>query len=326
MPWVREARRRLPRNLRARIECFRFFFEPGAEVFPLLWGQPGLQPFDAELRGLQKSLGAYRDAVVRRLGEKRLLTLEDLCRMRSPRWYRTAAVQYARRFPKFKVMLERFVESPAQSLREFCAMLDDFNESVFLPGWKPIGARLVADIAMRKKVLSRYGVGALLRTLAQDIVVSRTREEVSIHLPPGDAVLELDARAIVTLTPSFFCWPAHEAFVLQTPSGVRCTIAYPIPPLTAEATQLDEDGTLVHACAALGDLVRLRIMELLNARDLSTRELAGFLKLAEPAVSRHLRELLRAGLVQQRRSGYFVMYSVRRDAVRKVTAALAALH
>lgn len=56
MPWVREARRRLPRNLRARIECFRFFFEPGAEVFPLLWGQPGLQPFDAELRGLQKVL------------------------------------------------------------------------------------------------------------------------------------------------------------------------------------------------------------------------------------------------------------------------------
>ncbi|HEY6450338.1 MAG TPA: metalloregulator ArsR/SmtB family transcription factor, partial [Candidatus Cybelea sp.] len=326
MPWLREVRRSLPRELRHRIENFCFFFEPTTEVFPRLWHYERRQTFAAELGMLRSNLPAYRDAILRRLSGDRFFAATEMRRMRRPQWYRAAAGEYASRHPKTLPMLERFKSSPSESLRDFCGMLDDFHTHVFLPTWKSIHASLRADIEMRKKILDDFGIGSLLRTLATDINVHRTPGGASIELPHGERELEFDARSHLMLAPSFFCWPGHEVFVLLTSRGLRCAIAYPIPPLTAKAARIKASETVARACDALGDPIRLRILELLSARELSTRELAGFLKIGEPVASRHLRSLLRAGLVRQERCRYFVMYSVRRETMRLVTDALAALH
>ena len=76
---------------------------------------------------------------------------------------------------------------------------------------------------------------------------------------------------------------------------------------------------------AVGDPACLRILELLSERDLSTRELAGFLATSEPVVSRRLSALVRAGAVSKRRSGYFVMYALQRQAVADAAQALTLL-
>ncbi len=274
---------------------------------------------------MRSNLETYRDAVTMRLAEKRLFDADELRRIRRPAWYRRAAAAYARRHPKSALALARFAESPAESLRDFCTMLEAFHAQIFRPAWEPVHERLLADIAMRTRVLREFGVTALMRTLAPGVSARRSRGGTSVELSAGDARLELDAASVVTLTPSFFCWPGHEAYVVRTREGVRCTIAYPIPPLTARAPKVEAPAAVARACAALGHPVRLRIVELLAARELSTRELAAFLRLPEPAVSRHLRELLHAGLVRRRRSSYFVMYSVRGDAVAGLAGALAAL-
>jgi ArsR family transcriptional regulator len=325
MPWLREARRILPRELRRRIEYFSFLFEPSTEVFPRLWNCERGQSFAVELGLLRSNLAAYRDAVVRRLSGERFFTPAEMQRIRRSRWYRAAADEHASRYPTARIMLAQFVSSPAESLRDFCGMLDDFHARVFLPGWRSIHGSLVADIEMRKKILDDFGIAALLRTLATNVVVHRAPGGAWIELPHGNRELALDERARLILTPSFFCWPGHELFVLLEPRRLECTIAYPIPPLTARAPRIKSAQTVARACEALGDPIRLRILELLSARELSTRELAGFLKVGEPVASRHLRTLLRAGLVRHQRSRYFVMYAVRPETMREVTDALSEL-
>ncbi len=228
MPWLREVRRSLPRELRHRIEHFSFFFEPTTEVFPRLWHYERRQTFPAELGMLRSNLPAYRDAIVRRLSGDRFFAATEMRQMRRPQWYRAAAGEYASRHPKALPMLERFKNSPSESLRDFCGMLDDFHTHVFLPTWKSIHASLHADIEMRKRILDDFGIGALLRTLATDVSVHRTPGGASIELPQGKRELEFDGRSHLMLAPSFFCWPGHELFVLLTSRGLRCAIAYPV--------------------------------------------------------------------------------------------------
>jgi DNA-binding transcriptional ArsR family regulator len=325
LPWVRAARRRFSRDLRAAIDRFMFFFEDRAESFPFLWDECRGEDFAVELHALRSNLDVYRDTVLVRLGGKRLVAAGELREMRRPRAYRSAAAAYATRNPRSAPMLEQFVASPAQSLRAFCAMLDAFHAQVFVPGWASIHERLTSDIGMRKRLLRDFGITALLRTLAPDISAQRTSRGSNLELGQSDVSLRFEAGSSITLTPSFFCGPGHEAYVLRTNAGLRCTIAYPIPPLTARAAKLEGRDAVAAICTALGDRVRLRIMELLNVRELSTRELSAFLLLAEPVVSRHLQVLLRAGLVQRRRSSYFVMYAVRRETLQRLTDALAPL-
>jgi DNA-binding transcriptional ArsR family regulator len=70
---------------------------------------------------------------------------------------------------------------------------------------------------------------------------------------------------------------------------------------------------------ALGDPSRRAILELLGSGDRSVREVADALPISRPAVSKHLRLLNEAGLVDQERRGTRSIYRLREeglDAVR----------
>lgn len=60
----------------------------------------------------------------------------------------------------------------------------------------------------------------------------------------------------------------------------------------------------------LGDPVRLRLLQTLEQREMSVAELVAATGAAQANVSKHLQLLLRGGLVQRRRAGLFVFYSV----------------
>lgn len=59
---------------------------------------------------------------------------------------------------------------------------------------------------------------------------------------------------------------------------------------------------------ALADPTRRRVLELLTERDLSAGEIAAAFTVSRPAVSRHLRVLRAAGLVQARRDAQRRVY------------------
>jgi DNA-binding transcriptional ArsR family regulator len=63
------------------------------------------------------------------------------------------------------------------------------------------------------------------------------------------------------------------------------------------------DGHLDQVFAALSDPIRRRILQLLDGHALLVSELASQFKISLQGVSRHIQVLVRAGLVQQERSG-----------------------
>ena len=71
------------------------------------------------------------------------------------------------------------------------------------------------------------------------------------------------------------------------------------------------DVTMTHALDALGNPVRREILQQLRERPLSVGDLAELLPVSRPAVSRHLRILDEAGLVEARHEGTRSLYAVR---------------
>ncbi len=69
---------------------------------------------------------------------------------------------------------------------------------------------------------------------------------------------------------------------------------------------------------ALGDLTRLQIIYLLStdtSGTLGVSELAARLKISQPAVSQHLKTLRADGLVESRREGFYIYYTINRDRI-----------
>lgn len=67
---------------------------------------------------------------------------------------------------------------------------------------------------------------------------------------------------------------------------------------------------------ALGDLTRLQIIYLLSTDTsgrLGVSELAARLKISQPAVSQHLKTLKNEGIVESRREGFYICYTINRD-------------
>jgi ArsR family transcriptional regulator len=63
---------------------------------------------------------------------------------------------------------------------------------------------------------------------------------------------------------------------------------------------------------AFSDETRLRILNLLTARDFCVCEFQHILRVPQPTVSRHLAYLRRSGLVEEERHGKMIMYSLAR--------------
>jgi ArsR family transcriptional regulator len=75
---------------------------------------------------------------------------------------------------------------------------------------------------------------------------------------------------------------------------------------------LVQEITQMHAelCGALADPTRLMILYTLSEGVRNVSELCGSLELSQPLVSRHLKILRERGLVQARRDGPAVLYTI----------------
>lgn len=83
---------------------------------------------------------------------------------------------------------------------------------------------------------------------------------------------------------------------------------------------------LVNVMKALSDPGRVKVLKMLEGRELCACEIIGMLGLAQPTVSRHLKVLVDAGLVTGRKVGAWVHYRLaEKPASPYVAAMLAAL-
>jgi DNA-binding transcriptional ArsR family regulator len=80
------------------------------------------------------------------------------------------------------------------------------------------------------------------------------------------------------------------------------------------------DGLYRAALDALGDPNRRAIVEILSAGSRSVQEIADQLPISRPAVSRHLRLLREAGLVEDQADGTRRVYELRDEGVEAIRA------
>ena len=67
---------------------------------------------------------------------------------------------------------------------------------------------------------------------------------------------------------------------------------------------------MVEEFKVLGDKTRLRILALLQGRELCVCDLTEVLEISQPGVSQHMRRLRQAGFVNERRGGQWTYYSL----------------
>ncbi len=83
--------------------------------------------------------------------------------------------------------------------------------------------------------------------------------------------------------------------------------------------------TLIEMFKLLTDGQRIRILMLLNKKELSVCQLMGIIGASQPLVSRNLGLLYRGGFLDERRDGKLRFYSIRRDLSRQRKAVIALL-
>ena len=79
---------------------------------------------------------------------------------------------------------------------------------------------------------------------------------------------------------------------------------------------------LVRLFAALADPTRLRLLNLMNGREVCVCYFVGVLNQGQPKISRHLAYLRRAGIVEARREGKWMHYRIERPADTRAAAIL----
>ncbi|GAY76117.1 MULTISPECIES: ArsR/SmtB family transcription factor [Sporolactobacillus] len=75
----------------------------------------------------------------------------------------------------------------------------------------------------------------------------------------------------------------------------------------------------------LGDQTRLTLLSYLKQRELCVCELVDVLNVSQPAISQHLKKLRLAGIVQERKQGTWVYYSLNQQLPDYVSVILKAL-
>lgn len=310
MGWMRGARRRLTPPLKAALRRHRFLLHPVPELFFDLLPSELATTFYGELDLLCRNLPSFRSAMVRRMMDKRLLTRSELAAHSQPASLKRLALDASLRQPGAAELLSDFVAKPERVLSDFCVALEALFESCLASQWERFESQARSDAALRKRLLQRFGVAAMLRTLTRELSVEGDRRRASVAYGGKESAgrqIDWPSDASMVLTPSYFIWP-HASFVVLQRDVLDVRIAYPLMSVGTSSVSARRWEAVAKRLAALSDPTRLQMLNLLNQRDLSTREFAGLLGFSESTISRHLSIMRDAALVTSTRDGYFVLY------------------
>jgi len=209
-------------------------------------------------------------------------------------------------------------DRPAELAERFADFIRWYWAEAFAEEWErlePLLAETVAEIGRR---LASEGVYDLLPSLSLKLRVDPEREEFGLDLP-HDHRVDVTAERPLLLVPSAYVWP-HVQVNCDEPWPL--SIVYPAPFLARSAHPPLPSEDLVQLLRALGEQTRLRALKLIAERPRSTQELAPLVGISEAGLSKHLRQLADAGLVEPRREGYYVLYSLVPERIEPLTDSL----
>jgi DNA-binding transcriptional ArsR family regulator len=304
--WVR-AMRRLPPALKREIDVFAFAYRA---YFPEFFFPPTsgeLSDFESELRrlrdvdeqlvrmefaiplmGSQADEGIPRDPASLEEPDNRRLLQE-----------RAAAVSD-------ETLARQLLEDPRGLLARFLRLLESYWEEAFAREWERIEPDLAASVSQAGRVIARRGLYALLHGLWPEVRSDPGTGRFWLERP-HDHEVDIGAGDLLVLAPSVYVWPHVR---------VNCDPPWPLGLVFASSSILRESrprippAQLTGVLRALADDTRLRALRLIAERPRSTQELAPLVGITEAALSKHLRTLAEAGLLERHRDGYYVLYRI----------------
>jgi DNA-binding transcriptional ArsR family regulator len=196
-------------------------------------------------------------------------------------------------------------DDPHLLVERFARMLEAYWTEAFAVEWRRLEPKLAESVAAAGRQIAGHGVYGFLVGLAPQLRVDPTGSTFGLDVP-HDHLVALDAEHPLLLVPSFYVWP-HVRINCDPPWPLA--LVYRAPHL-AERLRAPTPPELVRVLRALGDPTRLRILQEIARRPRSTQELAPLVGLSEAGTSKQLRSLAAAGLLETRREGYYVVYSL----------------
>jgi DNA-binding transcriptional ArsR family regulator len=196
-------------------------------------------------------------------------------------------------------------DDPAALLARFASLLEAYWAEAFAAEWRRIEPSLAESVVDAGRRIARDGVYGFLTGLAPQLRIEPGNTGFGLDIPHHHRVA-LHADNPLLLVPSVYVWP-HVRINCDPPWPL--VLVYRAPHLV-ESLRHATRPELVRTLRALADPTRLRILQQVARRPRSTQELAPVVGLSEPGTSKHLRALAEAGLLERRREGYYVVYSI----------------
>jgi DNA-binding transcriptional ArsR family regulator len=206
------------------------------------------------------------------------------------------------------------LDDPVALHERFLALLETYWEDAFAAEWERIEPDLAASVAEAGRQIAEHGVYGLLRGLFPEVRSDPAEGRFWLERDHDHEVTVGPGETLV-LAPSAYVWP-HVRVSCDEPWPFG--LVFPARSITREARPRIPPAQLVGVLRALADDTRLRALRLIAERPRSTQELAPLVGISEAALSKHLRALADAGLLERRREGYYVLYRLvgeRLDAV-----------
>jgi DNA-binding transcriptional ArsR family regulator len=310
LPWVRACRDLTP-ELKREIRRYSFFFEEGVGGLFLPPGRTvtfeealelASEVSDHEIVG---SLTAFLIAPGMPDG-----TIDDM--------QSGVRASLAEGDVETRAIVEAIFADPRAELSRFLAMMARYWEEAFAVEWKRARSSIEDSISLAVQRRAAGGEESFFTAFPGQFVFDRKAGELRFDRP-FDSEMDATSQGGMVLVPSVYSWP-HV--MLSTSKESAVTMVYPVATLASTAILESPPRELVGAFRVLGDETRLQILRLLAQMPRSTQELAALCHLSEPAVSRHLSQLSREGLVEAHREGYYVVYEVLPERLKPLSDAL----
>jgi DNA-binding transcriptional ArsR family regulator len=206
--------------------------------------------------------------------------------------------------PSDAVVAALLLDDPGALLERFLTLLEGYWEEAFAREWERIEPDLAASVSEAGRQIESDGLYGLLQGLWPEVRCDAEQgrfwldraHDHEVQIGPDDRLL---------LAPSTYVWP-HVRVNCDAPWPLG--LIFPASSIVREARPRIPPAQLVSVLRALADDTRLRALRLIAERPRSTQELAPLVGVTEAALSKQLRALADAGLLERQRDGYYVLY------------------
>ncbi|WP_328385360.1 DUF5937 family protein [Streptomyces sp. NBC_00400] len=218
----------------------------------------------------------------------------------------------AARGPRQAAFTDRMLTDP-DGLRVWLRRLfEDCEEAFFGDIWRRVGIQLAADARHKTELLRHKGLAETLSATSKALSLESARDGSGGTRILVDKLARGRTTAFsrpedpgVTFLPTSFGWP-HLLF--GHAPGWRPVLQYPVADRELPAPAALE--LVQQRLEALGHPMRMQLCRTLSRGPHTTGELAHAFGITSPEVSRHIATLKKAGLIQTRRRGRYVLHQL----------------